>query len=219
MRTKLECGAAYFTHPMSGMPSATAARLDRIARAVRAHVPRAAERDPPFHEAAVALVLRAGARGAVELLFIHRAEREDDPWSGQIALPGGRRDASDATLEDTAVRETFEETALDLRASADLVGALDELRPRTPVLPPVIVRPFVALLSGGVDIRVSGEVADHFWADLDAVFDPAATRETMVVARGFERRVPAIHHEGRVIWGMTERIVRSFERVMLTGDT
>jgi 8-oxo-dGTP pyrophosphatase MutT (NUDIX family) len=192
--------------------------LGRIARAVRAYTPRPAERDPPFHEAAVALVLRAGPRSGIELLFIHRAEHEDDPWSGQIALPGGRRDATDATLEDTAVRETLEETGLDLRSVAELVGALDELRPRTPVLPPVIVRPFVALLSGGVDIRMSGEVADHFWADLDAVFDPAATRETTVVARGFERRVPAIHHEGRVIWGMTERILRSFERVMLSSD-
>jgi 8-oxo-dGTP pyrophosphatase MutT (NUDIX family) len=58
--------------------------------------------------AAVALVLRDGAPGEVELLFIRRAEHEKDPWSGHMGFPGGRAEPGDASLEATAVRETLE---------------------------------------------------------------------------------------------------------------
>ena len=184
-----------------------------IRRAIRAYAPRAADRDPPFYEAAVVMLMRVNA-GPIELLFIERARREDDPWSGQIALPGGRRDAGDASLEATVIRETREEMGIDLDASAEIVGSLDELRPRTPVLPPVIVRPFVAFLTGDVKIEASDEVAAHFWAPLDAILDPAATRETEILVRGVRRTGPAILYEGRVIWGMTERILRQFAGVV-----
>jgi len=52
-------------------------------------------RRPP---AAVALVLLEGPQG-LELVLIKRAERGDDPWSGQIALPGGRYEVGDRDLE------------------------------------------------------------------------------------------------------------------------
>ncbi len=73
--------------------------------------------------AAVALVLRRTADDVVELLLIKRSEREDDPWSGHVALPGGRRDPSDATLQDTAIRETLEETGIDLARDGDRCSA------------------------------------------------------------------------------------------------
>lgn len=189
-------------------------RLARIGEAVRACAPRSAERDPPYFEASVALILRATSADEVELLFIKRAARGDDPWSGQIALPGGRRHADDASLEATALRETLEEVALDLRRDGAILGALDELRPRTPVLPPVIVRPFVATVSANAAPRASDEVAELFWAPLDAILDPAATRDTEIVVRRIRRRGPAIHHEGHVIWGMTERIVHNFREIV-----
>src|SRR5262245_33219350 len=118
-------------------------RMQKLVDAVRAHRPIVAERDEPYWEAAVALILRE-REDAVEALFIQRAVREGDPWSGQVALPGGRRDDGEADLAETVVRETREEIGIDLRTQGELVGALDELRPRTPVLPPVIVRPYVA---------------------------------------------------------------------------
>ena len=97
--------------------------------------------------AAVALIFRAGERGSPELLFIKRAEYPGDPWSGQIAFPGGREEASDTSLAETAIRETREETGIDLVRDGQIIGTLDDLRPRTVRLPAVLVRPYVVLMA------------------------------------------------------------------------
>ncbi len=198
---------------MTIVGSSAADRLARIAEAVRQHEPRLEERDEPYWEAAVALILRVSPEDRLEALFIKRATRDGDPWSGQIALPGGRFDQSDQSLEHTAIRETLEEVALDLRVHGTILGALDEIRPRTPVLPPVIVRPFVAVVSTDAPIGTSDEVAAAFWVPLDQLFDPTSSRETEILLRGFNVRRPAIHFGEHYIWGMTEYILRSFEPI------
>src|SRR5690348_13096517 len=108
--------------------------------ALRGYRPKPVEA-PDARPAAVALVLIDGADG-LEILLIRRAERADDPWSGQVALPGGRYEPGDGDLLTTAMRETREETGVDL-AAAERLGGLDDLHPRTATLPPVVVRPFV----------------------------------------------------------------------------
>ena len=188
-------------------------RLRRISDAVRAHAARVEPRDEPFIEAAVAVVLRTTAADSIELLFIKRAERDDDPWSGQIALPGGRHEKADESLETTAVRETLEEVALDLLSDGEIIGPLDELRPRIQRLPPVIVRPFVATVSDRVNVTASNEVAEFFWAPLNVILDPDSARPTDINAGGVLVRRPAIHYRGHVIWGMTERILRDFAEI------
>jgi 8-oxo-dGTP pyrophosphatase MutT (NUDIX family) len=189
------------------------ARLAHISRAVRARSPVLAERDGAYFEAAVTLILRETHGDDLELLFIKRAARDDDPWSGQIAFPGGRHDDSDESLEDTAVRETREEVGLELRRHGTIIGALDEVRPRTPVLPPVIVRPYVATVATAAVVS-SDEVAELFWAPLDEILDASASRETGIVVRGVHTLRPAIHFGGHVIWGMTEHILRGFEKII-----
>jgi 8-oxo-dGTP pyrophosphatase MutT (NUDIX family) len=199
---------------MTRAGASASARLAHIASAVRAHAPAVAGRDGTYFEAAVSLILRETRDDDVELLFIKRAVRDDDPWSGQIALPGGRHQDSDQSLEDTAVRETREEVGLELRNHGAILGALDELRPRIAVLPPVIVRPYVATISADAAIASSDEVADFFWAPLDAILDPAAARATEIFVRQTTTMRPAIHYAGHVIWGMTEQILRRFEEII-----
>jgi len=157
--------------------------------------------------AAVALIIRAGENGAPELLFIKRSEYPADPWSGQVAFPGGREEAADPTLADTAIRETREETGIDLVADGTVIGTLDDLRPNTVKLPAVIVRPYVVLLNRFEPLVLSDEVALAFWVPLEAFRDAPAWRETAVHARGVQMNRRAFHHKGQVIWGMTERIL------------
>jgi 8-oxo-dGTP pyrophosphatase MutT (NUDIX family) len=157
--------------------------------------------------AAVALIFRAGEGGAPELLFIKRAEYPADPWSGQVAFPGGREEAGDASLSDTASRETREETGIDLRNDGTVIGILDDLRPQTAALPAIIVRPYVVLLKREDSLLLSDEVALAFWVPLAALRQADSWRDTSVYARGIQLSARAFHHEGHVIWGMTERIL------------
>jgi 8-oxo-dGTP pyrophosphatase MutT (NUDIX family) len=159
--------------------------------------------------AAVAIMLRDGVDG-LEALFIHRAERAGDTWSGQIAFPGGRREPSDADLRATAIRETREEIGVDLTA-AEPLGVLDDMHPRTPVLPPVVVRPFVFGLVERPPITISAEVQDAFWVSFKALTAPGVLREVTIRNRGLT--FPAYVVDEHTIWGMTERILtqlRSF---------
>ncbi len=187
-------------------------QLERVTRALSTYAPASAPRDEPFHEAAVALVLLP-ADGGLEALFIKRATREGDPWSGQIALPGGRRNADESSLRLTAIRETFEEIGLDLAADGEFLGELSELRPRTPVLPPIIVRPYVFAIATRPTLVLNQEVAEAFWVPLRDLFDPGRRQEITVRFPNFHTRRPAIGIGEHMIWGMTEHIVRTFEEL------
>jgi len=156
--------------------------------------------------AAVAVILHEGDQG-LEALFIHRAVRAGDTWSGQIAFPGGRRDPGDADLLATAIRETGEEVGVDL-SGAERLGVLDDLYPRTPVLPPVVVRPFVFALTLRPRIVASAEVQDAFWVSFRALQAPEVLGEVVVDHPGIPRRaLPAYRLGDHTIWGMSERIL------------
>lgn len=168
----------------------------------------ATEDDSRLARAAVALILREEPND-LELLLIKRAEVDGDPWSGHVALPGGREEDGDASLEDTAVRETLEEIGVDLRRYGRVLGALDELSPRGGA--PILVRPYVASVSPDVPrLTLSDEVSAAFWVPLATFTTPGASVETTVVVRGVERRVPSYRHGEYVVWGITERILRQF---------
>jgi 8-oxo-dGTP pyrophosphatase MutT (NUDIX family) len=163
--------------------------------------------DPVARRAAVAIVIRLGENDEPEVLFIQRAIYEGDPWSGHIAFPGGREEEGDETLADTAIREVFEEMAIDLGLNAELVAALDDLHPRTIRLPAVVVRPFVFLAEALPDPVLSSEVADCFWVPLSVLMDRSVWKDATIVAGGVEFSRIAFHHRGYIVWGMTERIL------------
>jgi 8-oxo-dGTP pyrophosphatase MutT (NUDIX family) len=179
----------------------------KLRSALESHRGARADKEEGVRRAAVALIFRAGESGAPELLFIKRAEYPADPWSGQIAFPGGREEAADPTLADTAIRETREETGIDLVSDGTVIGTLDDLRPQTVRLPAVIVRPYVVLLKRFEPLVLSNEVAMAFWIPLEAFKDAPSWQDTDVLARGVQMNRRAFHHQGQVIWGMTERIL------------
>ena len=165
--------------------------------------------------AAVAVLLCDGDEG-LEVLFIHRAVREGDTWSGQIAFPGGRKEAEDPDLLATAIRETREEIGVEL-SQAERLAVLDDMYPRTPVLPPVVVRPFVFALPDPPTIPLSAEVQNVFWVSFPALVAPGARREVTLEIRGENRTFAAYVLGNRTIWGMTERILTPLLEVVGLG--
>jgi 8-oxo-dGTP pyrophosphatase MutT (NUDIX family) len=179
----------------------------KLRSALEAHAAVGADTKAEMRRAAVALIFRAGDSGAPELLFIKRAEYPADPWSGQVAFPGGREETGDANLADTATRETREETGIDLRRDGTVIGTLDDLRPQTINLPAIIVRPYVVLLNRVDTLLLSDEVALAFWIPLESLRRSESWSEATVLARGIQLKARAFHHQDHVIWGMTERIL------------
>ena len=181
-------------------------RIARLEMALRSRTPLDIE-DPAARRASVAILIRKGSSGEPELFFIQRAEYEGDPWSGHVAFPGGRAELEDASPPDTAMRETFEETHIDLRSCAELIGKLDDLHPRHIRLPAVVVSPFVFLVANTPEPVLSDEVANCFWVPLSILEDRSVWHDATVRAGNTEISRFAFHHEGYVVWGMTERIL------------
>jgi 8-oxo-dGTP pyrophosphatase MutT (NUDIX family) len=160
-------------------------------------------------QAAVALVLRA--RDPLEILLIKRATSERDPWSGHMALPGGRRDKADADTVDTARRETLEETAVDLFGFGKALGRLDDVRPSSVRLPQLTISPFVFAVPKQVEATVaSREVDQVFWVPIDELRAPETRSAISIPLPGGTRDFPSFRVHGEHVWGLTYRILEQF---------
>jgi len=186
---------------------------DDLGRALARREPVLVGADIP--RAAVALVLRDGGAGGIEILFIRRAEHEKDPWSGHMGFPGGRAEPGDASLEATAVRETLEETGLDLARSGVRLGALDEVKALARGRPvDLAIAPFVFRLRERLDGAPSHEVVSLHWRPLERLLAPE-TRSTLHYQ--YEETVlelPCLRIEGLVIWGLTCRMFDNLRAVL-----
>jgi 8-oxo-dGTP pyrophosphatase MutT (NUDIX family) len=191
----------------------------RLMRSLAENPARTEEIEPGARLAAILLALRAREDGEPELLMIKRAEAEGDPWSGHVACPGGRMEPGDHDLAVTAVRETWEETGVDIARDGRLLGHLDDISPRTPYLPPIVIRPYVALVRAGVEIVPSAEVAEAFWVPLSALRTVDAWGMGTVIVRGKDAQVSVFQHGEHTVWGLTERVLRQLLTYMGISTT
>ena len=154
--------------------------------------------------AAVAVVLHDAADGP-EALFIERAERLGDPWSGQMAFPGGRIDPGDVDARAAAERETREEVGLDL-ATAECLGRLGDVDAGIRVVAPLVLSAFVYVVPTRPSLVPNHEVREALWVPVRRLFDPIHH----VDHRWGLGRFPGIlvGEPGRhVVWGLTYRLV------------
>ncbi len=171
---------------------------------------------PASSRAAVAAILREGEGGTdAEILFIRRAERAGDPWSGHMAFPGGRRDPEDATLLDTAIRETREEVGLDLEAHGTLLLSLPEVGATKRRVVDMTVAPFVFSVPRERSALVPNEeVAETIWTPVG----PLARGETASTFEfeygGTKRQLPSLLLGDRVVWGLTHRILHMLLEIL-----
>jgi 8-oxo-dGTP pyrophosphatase MutT (NUDIX family) len=190
-------------------------RLHEIRAALAGHQP-ATHTTDSNRGAAVALVLREVA-GVPEVLFIERARREGDPWSGHMAFPGGRIDPEDAHARAAAARETLEEVGVDL-GGAEMLGRLDDLRGRQAAAPEqgLVISAFVYHIVDPGPLRPNWEVEQAFWFPMPALRS-AERHVEYVPEHGTESRFPGIlvgEPERHVVWGLTYRFLEVFFEVV-----
>ncbi len=165
-------------------------------------------------QAAVAVVLREFASGT-EILFIKRAVKPGDPWSGQMAFPGGHRDRADSGLKAAAMRETLEEVGLDL-TRGHYLGALDHqwAAPRGQRLD-MLIAPHVFAIAGDPDLVLNYEVDETVWAPLAPLLqNEQHATETLSITGS-----PTVFNGyrltgGHFVWGLTYRMLKDFFRTL-----
>lgn len=162
--------------------------------------------------ASVALILRDGENG-LEVLFIRRAEHDGDPWSGDVAFPGGRVEKTDENPKHAAERETLEEIDLDL-GTADYLGQVDDIQGS---YLPVRISCFIYYLSQTPKLTHNYEVVATFWVPLLTLQDPERNRQKVFTYREEQRSHPIIDLDGyseRVLWGITYRLLQHFFKLV-----
>ncbi|HZR81507.1 MAG TPA: NUDIX domain-containing protein [Candidatus Binatia bacterium] len=158
------------------------------------------------NRAAVAIVLHDTPTG-VDLLLIERARRFGDPWSGQMAFPGGRVDARDRDDAAAAERETLEEVGLDL-AGAERLGRLDDVRAGIPLVAPLVLCAFVYRIEERPALALNHEVEAAFWVASTTCAEPA--RHTGWSLGPLRLPGVCVGTPGRhVVWGLTYRLLDS----------
>ena len=163
--------------------------------------------------AAVLVPLWMTSESAEPRVVLTRRRRELRRHAGEISFPGGRRDAEDASLTETALREAEEEIGLP-RADVRLLGSL----PSTATFATnYVIHPFVGVIPAGIAWRPSA-------LEVDAVLElpleelRAGRTRTRLERRGISFETDAYVVDGHMIWGATARILEHLlERLSVTS--
>jgi 8-oxo-dGTP pyrophosphatase MutT (NUDIX family) len=186
--------------------------LELIRAKIAGYEPSLLARSVETQEAAVALILHQSLGAAPDILFIERTVREGDPWSGQMAFPGGRRSPEDKDLCATAVRETLEEVDLDL---GQPIGQLDDVYGgRADPGNRLVVTPFVFETRERKAARPNREVRDAVWVPVPHLLEPSSAVEYPFNHDGLGGVFPAVRYERFTVWGLTYRILERFLEVL-----
>lgn len=151
--------------------------------------------------ASVAAVLLPGN----DLLFMQRAHRHGDPWSGHLSFPGGKVERADPSTLAAAVRETREELGLHLPEHSFL-GELDET-PTVNPLPRMIIRAYLFALDELPELTPNEEVASVHTLSLRDLLLGRGRGEMTFDFRGHPVVMPEVRFDGVHLWGLTLRIV------------
>lgn len=182
--------------------------IDTIHFALQNHDPVRHPIGKNTRQAAVAAILRQ-THGHTQALFILRATKNGDPWSGQMAFPGGHIETFDASSKEAAIRETREEIGLDLVAHGRYLGSLDDVKanPRRRAIDMVVTPHVFVLENTDVSFSPNYEVADVLWGSLDDMYHGRNVTETQFTMMEDVQTFPGYDVEGQVVWGLTLRML------------
>lgn len=134
------------------------------------------------------------SQGQYHILFTERSDHVVF-HKGQVCFPGGTQEPSDASLLQTALRESEEEIGLEAK-DVQILGELDDM---LTFVTSYVISPFVALIPAPRSLKTNGrEVKGAFSVPLSFLMDEA----------NFKQDSYSYEYEGHIIWGATARILR-----------
>ena len=160
-------------------------------------------------QAAVTVLIREHLSG-LEILIIKRAEHPRDPWSGHLALPGGRADATDRNLIHTAAREMSEEVGIELDLETSFIGLLPQLFPVNALLPKIEITPLIALAPAEFSLQPNYEIATAFWMPINELQRTGKSATYRYQHGEAIIKYPAYPSPHGEIWGITMKILSDF---------
>jgi len=165
---------------------------------------------------AVALILRE-AEGGLQALMIKRAEREGDPWSGHMAFPGGRAEATDRNDLHTARRETWEEIGLDTETHTEYLGQLSDTFTRSHRRRwEMVVTPHLFAVEQVPRLRFNHEVAEVVWVPLNFLANRGNRQASLALQADEILDTPCYYYQQRWIWGLSLRMLEELLTVVAT---
>lgn len=149
----------------------------------------------------------------LQTLLVRRAEREGDPWSGQIGLPGGRVKHAFETPRAALHREVEEEVGIKLEEVGVELGSLSVGHPMRRI--EMRVQPWVYGLSTKPKVSIGSEIADSFWVNLLEL--PSKRKISDITIRNQSWSVESYFVEGKVVWGFTYRVLTELLPILETS--
>jgi len=148
----------------------------------------------------------------IELLFIKRAKRKGDHFSGHMAFPGGVKEKYDKDLFQTALRETDEEVGINLKKDAEYLGNLEQYKPVNPAANKFLVSPFIFYLKkNNIKLTLnSDEVDDVVWVPFNILISMLDKSPRTSVKYDKPYKDYTFEYKGYKIWGMTGKILYRF---------
>ncbi len=163
------------------------------------------EKEPAGNaQAAVAILVRP-LKNDLEFFLVKRAEVDDDPWSGDMAFPGGKKSLQDETLIATAEREVQEETSIDLTGK-NVIGFMKPVY--SAVRKTLAVQPVVYRYDEDPQVTLNYELTKYLWAPLSEI----KQGKTHAVVKGWEG--PVYQVQGETVWGLTYRMLENILKLM-----
>lgn len=168
----------------------------------------------------VAIVFDQQAGEGASILMIKRAEHKDDPWSGHMAFPGGRRESFDRNSLATAKREMHEEVGFDIddaehrHLNGEWLGRLSDIRTAPRVTSKaMVVSPYTFAVSDRPVLDANYEVAETVWIPF-AFFADIKNRDIYELEYQQKKiALPCYRYNDKMIWGMSLLMIDEVLRI------
>ena len=169
---------------------------------------------PPVDELRQAAVLIAVTESEnPELIYTLRSNKVGS-HGGEVSFPGGMFETEDKNLQDTALRESHEETGLD-RSKVNILGSIDTVVSRFNIS----VTPYVGIVPNNIELNDnSDEIEACFRVPLSFLLKDKRHRNDEINRNGDIFFMPAYSFDSYIIWGLTAMITVDFLNIALEAN-